>query len=188
MCGLRDGDADWRDRLRVQEVDWHLALRLTHCEKPDLVTEFLQPPRKVVDDDLGSAVGGRRYWYPGRGNQADPHLHCLLVSNRVTITLRQARQRAPGAGDSGRATGALAAVGTPGLALRSSAQAHGGTGSWSGCAGHVTSSGPYLARPRGGDTVISKAPITLRLEPITECILPRRKGAANVAQTAIMIS
>ena len=36
--------------------------------------------------------------------------------------------------------------------------------------------------------VINKAPITLCLEPITECILPRRKGAANVTQTAIMIS
>ena len=34
----------------------------------------------------------------------------------------------------------------------------------------------------------SKAPITLRSEPITECILPRRKGAANVTQTATMIA
>jgi hypothetical protein len=36
---------------------------------------------------------------------------------------------------------------------------------------------------------ISKAPITtLRSEPITECILPRRKGAANVRQTPAMIT
>ena len=36
--------------------------------------------------------------------------------------------------------------------------------------------------------VINKAPITLCLEPITECILPQRKGAANATETAIMIS
>jgi len=36
--------------------------------------------------------------------------------------------------------------------------------------------------------VIRKTPITLRLEPITECILPHGKGAANATQTAIMIT
>jgi hypothetical protein len=36
--------------------------------------------------------------------------------------------------------------------------------------------------------VINNAPITLCLEPITECILPQRKGAANAAETATMIS
>ena len=36
--------------------------------------------------------------------------------------------------------------------------------------------------------VINKAPITLCLEPITECILPQRKGAANAGETAVMIS
>jgi len=36
--------------------------------------------------------------------------------------------------------------------------------------------------------VINKAPITLCLEPITECILPQRKGAANATERAIMIS
>src|SRR5215469_9488603 len=150
MCGLRDGDADWRDRLRVQEVGWHRALRFAHREKPDLVTQLLEPPGEVVDDNLGSAIGGRRYWNPGRGNQADPHVCCLLVSNRVTITLRQAGRQAPGAGDGGRATGTRAAwTGTPGLALRTTARAHGGTGSWSGCAGHVTSSGSVPCAPAG---------------------------------------
>jgi hypothetical protein len=36
--------------------------------------------------------------------------------------------------------------------------------------------------------VINKAPITLCLEPITECILPQRKGAANATETVTMIN
>ncbi len=88
---LRNGHADRCDRLRVQEVGLNRARRLAHREQPDLVTEFLQAAGKVVDDDLGPAVRRRWNWDPWRGNQADPHLHCLLVSSRVTITLRQRR-------------------------------------------------------------------------------------------------
>ncbi len=125
---LRHGHADRRDGLGVQEVRRDRALRLADREQPDLVPELLQTSCEVIDDDLGPAIGWWWYWHPGRGNQADSHLYCLLVSSRVTITLRQTWQQAPEPGDSGRVPAYRPSPGEPGLALSATARAHGGTG------------------------------------------------------------
>ena len=186
---LRNGDANRRDRRGIQEIGGNRALRLAHCEQPDLVTELLQAAGEVVDDDLGPAVGRRWNGNPGRGNQADPHLHCLLVSSRVTITLRQARQPAPGPGDGGRATGWTTPPGPERLAWRSADGA--GTrrhGDSSGSAGRETSSGSRTLRTRGEVPETDNALITVRLEPLTESNLPRRKGTANVTRSCPAIT
>ncbi len=178
---LRDGHADRRDGLRIQEVRRDWALRLAHREQPDLVPELLQTPGEVIDDDLGPAVGWWWYWHPGRGNQADSHLHCLLVSSRVTITLRQTWQQSA-------RTWRWARAGVPrrhpeGLAWPSSRR-HGHTaarGIDPVVPVVVTSSGSRTLRTRGEvPELIGDAPITVRSEPLTECNLP----AGNVRQTS----
>ena len=191
MRCLRNGHADRRDGLRVQVIRRHRALRLAYREQPDLVPEFLQPPGEVIDDDLGPAVSGRRYWHPRRGNQADSHLHCLLVSSCVTITLRQdPGSKAPAPGECwARADHPRRWPGAPGWR---SAWRHGHTAArgMRPVVPVVATESRLRALCTRGEVpeLIGAAPITVRMEPLTECNLPGGKARQTSAVGKMIIS
>ena len=86
LC-LRDGEAHGLRRLRQhRQLRGHGAGGLGQGEEPDVVTSRCEPPRDVVDDQLGAAVVRRWYGNPRCCDQTDAHALSQLGPRSVLKT------------------------------------------------------------------------------------------------------